>query len=86
MENEVSMTNLLLMGLRTYLSKMNDGEKDVTVRNYVSRRSTLLNKTSGRHAHPLLPVPDHPGAGDRIPRRRAHDPGFAEHHLPACRF
>ena len=47
MENEVSMTNLLLMGLRTYLSKMNDGEKDVTVRNYVSRRSTLLNKTSG---------------------------------------
>lgn len=44
MENEVSMTNLLLMGLRTYLSKMNDGEKDVTVRNYVSRRSTLLNK------------------------------------------
>ena len=27
MENEISMTNLLLMGLRTYLSKMNDGEK-----------------------------------------------------------
>ena len=47
MENEISMTNLLLMGLRTYLSKMNDGEKDVTIRNYVSRRSTLLNKTSG---------------------------------------
>ena len=27
MENEISMTNLLLMGLRTHLSKMNDGEK-----------------------------------------------------------
>ena len=32
------MTNLLLMGLRTYLSKQNDGEPDISVRNYVSRR------------------------------------------------
>lgn len=45
--NGVSMTNLLLMGLRTYLSKQNGGEKDVSLRNYVCRRSSRLAKLSG---------------------------------------
>lgn len=46
-ENRNSMTNLLLMGLRTYLSRQNGGEKDISVRNYVSRRSSRLAKRSG---------------------------------------
>lgn len=45
--NGISMTNLLLMGLRTYLSMQNGGEKDIGVRNYVSRRSPRLAKLSG---------------------------------------
>ena len=36
----VSMTNLILLVMRTYLSKMNGGQEDITLRNFVSRRST----------------------------------------------
>ena len=57
--NNVSMTNLLLMGLRTYLSKMNGNEKDVSVKNYVSRRSTRLERTSGgsrTHCYPCRTI------------------------------
>lgn len=46
-ENRVSMTNLFLMGLRTYLSRQNGGETDISIRNYVSRRSSRLEKRSG---------------------------------------
>ncbi|MCI5892529.1 MAG: condensation domain-containing protein [Clostridiales bacterium] len=47
LNNNVSMTNLLLMGLRTYLSKMNGGQTDISIRNFVSRRSTKLERFSG---------------------------------------
>ena len=47
LNNNVSMTNLLLMGLRTYLSKANDGQTDISIRNFVSRRSTRLERLSG---------------------------------------
>lgn len=47
LNNNVSMTNLLLMGLRTYLSKANNGQTDISIRNFVSRRSTKLERFSG---------------------------------------
>lgn len=47
MNNHVSMTNLILLGIRTYLSMVNGGQTDITVRNYVSRRSTHAEWTSG---------------------------------------
>lgn len=43
----VSMASLLLMGMRTVLSKFNDDEKDVSVRTAVARRGTLSEKYSG---------------------------------------
>ena len=47
MINNTSMTNLFLMGLRTYLSKVNGGESDISVKNYVSRRSSRTSRLSG---------------------------------------
>lgn len=47
MVNNTSMTNLLLMGLRTYLSKVNNRESDISLRNYVSRRSSRTSRLSG---------------------------------------
>ena len=47
LNNQVSMTNLILLGIRTYLSMVNGGQTDITVRNYVSRRSTHAEWTSG---------------------------------------
>lgn len=38
--NQVSPTNLLLLVIRTYLSKVNDGQEDITIQNFISRRST----------------------------------------------
>ena len=43
----VSMTNLILLTMRTYLSKMNGGQDDITLRNFVSRRSTHAEWTCG---------------------------------------
>lgn len=43
----VSMTNLLLLAMRTYLSKTNGGQDDITLRNFVSRRSTHAEWTCG---------------------------------------
>ena len=45
-ENQIPMANLLLMGLRTVLSKFNDDEKDVSIKSCVARRGTLLEKRS----------------------------------------
>ena len=59
LNHEISMTNLLLLGIRTYLSKVNGGQRDITVRNYVSRRSTHAEWTSGgtrTHAYPCRTV------------------------------
>lgn len=45
--HEISMTNLLLLGIRTYLSKQNNGQEDITIQNFISRRSTKDEWTSG---------------------------------------
>ncbi len=45
--NRVPMACLLLMGLRTVLSKFNDNEKDVSVKTCVSRRGTVAEKYCG---------------------------------------
>lgn len=57
--NNVPMASLLLMGLRTVLSKFNDNEKDVSVKTCVARRGTLSEKYSGGtriHFFPLRTV------------------------------
>lgn len=46
-DNNIPMATLLLMALRTYLQKVNNGEPDVSIQNTVSRRATLLEKLSG---------------------------------------
>ena len=45
--HQLSMTNLLLLGIRTYLSKANNGQEDITIQNFISRRSTHDEWTSG---------------------------------------
>ncbi|MEE3420320.1 MAG: condensation domain-containing protein [Lachnospiraceae bacterium] len=47
MNHEVSMNNVLLLGLRTYLSRVNGGQEDVSIMNFISRRSTHEEWTSG---------------------------------------
>ena len=47
LNHQISMTNLLLLSIRTYLSKVNDGQEDITVENFISRRSTHDEWTSG---------------------------------------
>lgn len=47
MNHQLSMTNLLLLGIRTYLSKVNNGQEDITIENFISRRSTHEEWTSG---------------------------------------
>lgn len=47
MNHQLSMTNLLLLGIRTYLSKANNGQEDITIQNFISRRSTHDEWTSG---------------------------------------
>ena len=47
MNHQLSMTNLLLLGIRTYLSKVNDGQEDITIQNFISLRSTHDEWTSG---------------------------------------
>ena len=57
--NHVTMSSLLMMGMRTVLSKFNDDEKDVSVKCNVSRRGTLSEKNSGGtriHFFPLRTV------------------------------
>ena len=45
-----------LHAIRTVLSKFNNNEKDITIRNFVSRRSTLLNKKCGGVRMHCLPL------------------------------
>ncbi len=47
MNHQISMTNLLLLAIRTYLSKVNNGQEDITIENFISRRSTHDEWTSG---------------------------------------
>lgn len=46
-ENRISFNNLLLLSLRTYLSKVNGGQEDITIQNFIARRSTRDEWTSG---------------------------------------
>ena len=46
-EHSISMTNLLLFAMRTYLSKQNNGQEDITIENFISRRSTHDEWSSG---------------------------------------
>ena len=55
-DNQVPMATLLLMGLRTVLSKFNDDEKDVSVKSCVARRGTLLEKRSGGTRIHFFPI------------------------------
>lgn len=58
-ENNVPFVCLLLMGMRTVLSKFNNDEKDISVKSCVSRRGTLSEKKSGGtriHFFPLRTV------------------------------
>jgi hypothetical protein len=41
------MTNLVLFLMRTYLSKVNNGQEDITIENFISRRSTHDEWSSG---------------------------------------
>lgn len=52
----VSMASLLLMGMRTVLSKFNDNEKDVSLKTCVARRGTLSEKYSGGTRVHFFPV------------------------------
>ncbi|WP_026494350.1 condensation domain-containing protein [Butyrivibrio sp. WCD3002] len=45
--HNISMTNLLLLGIRTYLSKQNGGQEDISIQNFISRRATRDEWTSG---------------------------------------
>lgn len=58
-KNQIPMVCLLLMGLRTTLSKFNNNEKDVSINSCVARRGTLLEKKSGGtriHFFPLRTI------------------------------
>lgn len=45
--HKVPMVALITMGLRTYLSKMNNNEKDISIKSTIDRRGTLIAKKSG---------------------------------------
>jgi len=45
--NQISPTNLILLVIRTYLSKVNNNQEDITIENFISRRSTQDELTSG---------------------------------------
>ncbi len=47
LNHHISITNFLLLGLRTVLSKFNAGQEDITIKNFISRRSTKSEWTSG---------------------------------------
>lgn len=46
-ENEVPVVCLFLMGLRTYLQKMNRNEPDISIMSTIARRATLKEKGAG---------------------------------------
>ena len=46
-EHRVPVASILLLGLRTVFSKFAGGEKDVSLKNAVARRGTLLESQSG---------------------------------------
>ena len=58
-EHSLPVSAILLHAIRTVLSKFNNNEEDVTIRDFVSRRSTLLHKKCGgvrMHCYPLRTI------------------------------
>ncbi|WP_026517208.1 condensation domain-containing protein [Butyrivibrio sp. MC2021] len=55
MTHNLSITNLLLLGIRTYLSKQNGGQEDISIQNFISRRSTKDEWTSGGSRTVMFP-------------------------------
>ena len=55
-EHDIPTSVVILHAIRTVLSKFNNNEKDITIRNFVSRRSTLLNKKCGGVRMHCLPL------------------------------
>ncbi len=58
-EHDIPVSAVILHAIRTVLSKFNDNETDVTIRDFVSRRSTVLNKKCGgvrMHCFPLRTI------------------------------
>ncbi len=55
-EHDLPTSVVILHAIRTVLSKFNNNEKDITIRNFVSRRSTLLNKKCGGVRMHCLPL------------------------------
>ena len=56
---QVPVSAILLHAIRTVLSKFNDNETDITIRDFVSRRSTLLHKKCGgvrMHCYPVRTI------------------------------
>lgn len=56
---DIPMSVVILHAIRTVLSKFNNNEKDITIRDFISRRSTLLFKKCGgvrMHCLPLRTV------------------------------
>ena len=53
---ELPVSVVILHAIRTVLSKFNHNETDVTIRNFVSRRSTVLNKKCGGVRMHCLPL------------------------------
>ncbi len=47
LSHNLTITNLLLLGLRTYLSKQNGGQEDITVENFIARRLSRDDWMSG---------------------------------------
>jgi hypothetical protein len=47
MERKISFNNLMLLAMRTYLSKVNDGQEDITIESFIARRATHDEWTSG---------------------------------------
>ncbi len=45
--HQLSPTNLILLTIRTYLSKVNNGQEDISIMNFISRRSTTDEWSSG---------------------------------------
>lgn len=55
-DHDIPTSVVILHAIRTVLSKFNNNEKDITIRNFVSRRSTLLNKKCGGVRMHCLPL------------------------------
>ncbi len=47
MREKISFNNLMLLAMRTYLSKVNNGQEDITIESFIARRATHDEWTSG---------------------------------------